>query len=56
MEDAHKTVSIVGVLTLRTSIVFMPPERALTTFRRRRPPLRATPPPSLSWAWAEAGW
>ena len=40
MKDAQNTVSIVGVLSLRTSIV-------LTSFRRWRPPLRATPPQFL---------
>jgi hypothetical protein len=36
MKDAQNTVSIVGVLSLRTSVVLAP-------LRRRRPPLRATP-------------
>jgi len=37
MKDAQNTVSIVGVLSLRTAAV-------LPAVRRRRPPLRATPP------------
>ena len=48
MKDAQNLVSIVGVLSLRTSAV-------LTSFRRRRPPLRATPPPFRYWTGAVVG-
>ena len=41
MSDAQDPVSIVGVLSLRTSI-------GLAALPRWRPPLRATPPQFLS--------